>query len=643
MKPGFRPDIEGLRAVCVLAVVIYHAFPTLLPGGFVGVDAFFVISGFLITKLLVVEWTATGRIDLLAFWSRRIRRILPVATLVLVVVAIAVPFVTALEARKAAPHLIAAATFVHNFHQMRDAVDYLGSSHLENPVLHYWSLSVEEQFYAVWPLLLIGFLALGARLPRLGPGRAAAIGLGALLVLSFTISVLMVETDPARAFFHPLSRGWQLLVGAAVAFLDGRTRPIELKAATVLAGLGGVGLAASFVWLSNETTYPGAFAALPTLSTAALIAATGMAPTPLGAALAIAPLRWIGRLSFSWYLWHWPVLVLGRLVLPVETEMSGVARDLGLIGFSLAVSVASYRFVEAPARHAQLFTVPRWRPFALAAAMISLTIGIGIVLRHVAFDHVPIGGGIWMSSGTIKRDRPVVYDDGCLLKQADVIQPPCLYGATSSARTVVLLGDSHGGNWFSPLADAARAEGWRLMSRLKAACRPIDTPQTVSEAGRSREYTECNNWLSATLAEIERNRPALIIVGATRHNLPVEREQRTLERLAAVAPIVVLRGTPWLKEDALACLRRARGSDRCVWQLRDLVVKTNFPRTPPTSLPAGARILDLNDLVCPDGLCRVVSDGQVVFFDQHHLTASFSRRATSQFRTLLTSYGEASR
>lgn len=625
----FRADIEGMRAISVIAVVVYHAFPAWLPGGFTGVDVFFVISGYLITRLLLAEWGATGRLDLSGFWARRIRRILPIASLVLVVSIGLILAIPALDARALAPHAIAAALFVHNLHQAREAVDYLGAAHGHNPLLHYWSLSVEEQFYVLWPLMLVGLLMLARR--RASP-RLVLMATLALAAASFAFNVGLTARDPALAFFHPLGRAWQLWIGAALALSEPMLAARLRAVAPALAALGAAGLAASFALLTTAVAYPGALALVPTLSAAALIAAHTARATAVGKGLSMAPMRWVGRLSFGWYLWHWPVLVFGRLLLGTS-----LATDLGLIALSLALAAVTYRWVEAPARHGRLFHTPRWRAYALGASLVALPLALGIGVRHLAPDWVVVGDGQYASASAVKRDRPVVYDDGCLLRFADVEQPPCIYGVADASRTVVLVGDSHGGNWFPALERAATEAGWRLVVRLKAACPPLAAPARVTEAGRERAYHECDTWRAATLNEIERLRPALIVVGSTRHQDPIEAERAVLSRLAAIAPTVAVRGTPWLGEDALACLRRTRDPAACQWPLASLLARHNYPKTPTAQLPSGVRVLDLNAELCPRGICAAVREGSVMMFDQHHLTATTARRFSDRFRALLTS------
>lgn len=622
----FRTDIEGLRAVCVLAVVFYHAFPTWLPGGFVGVDLFFVISGFLITGLLASEIERSGSIDLLGFWERRVRRILPAATFVLCSVALLISLFPALDARMLGRHVAAAALFYHNIRQAWASVDYLGGAHDENPLLHYWSLSVEEQFYAVWPLLLVAILYLVRRSWRFGFFALA----GSLGVVSFAWSVYLTETSPTWAFFGTPSRAWQLMSGAALALSAQYIHPRTSVIDGGLAALALLTLAASFLTISGELPYPGLTAALPTLAAVLLIHANRGQGTIVAAGLSVPALRYVGRVSFSWYLWHWPMLVFGKLAFGDSTTTL-----LSMIVLSFVLAVLTFHLVEQPFRQGRRFRPSFAKTYAMGGLFIALSLGTGVAMRFMAPDSVYIGGGVHISGAVIKSDRPRIYSDRCLLRFVDVASPECVYGTEAASRTVLLLGDSHAGNWFSALDAAAKKEGWRLVVRIKASCRPIDAQQQVQDSGRKRPYTECGSWLAAVMNEIESISPDVIVVAGTRHNFPVGAERRIIDRLARVGRTIVMRDTPWFPQGSVECLRSKGDPEQCSWPLDNLLKGTTYPRIAEDQLPEGSEIVDLNGQICPQGVCRAVLDGQVVMFDRHHMTASFARSLAVNFQSIL--------
>lgn len=633
---SFRPDIEGLRAICVGAVVAFHAFPSALSGGFIGVDVFFVISGFLITQLLLREIEATGRVDLLDFWARRIRRILPAATLVLCATACLALFVAAVDTRLLGRHVIAAALFYYNWRQAGQAVDYLAQDDRDNPLLHYWSLAVEEQFYLVWPVVLSGLAVwLGGHVGAKRPGHLTTIGaaIGVLGLSSFGLCIYLTEASAAEAFFNTFVRAWQLLAGAAVAVLVMLgSRPGKVFA-------GGLGIAAlgtlfaSCVLISEKVAYPGFASLAPTLSAAAVIYAGTTSGTLTANFLSLAPLRYIGRISFSWYLWHWPLIVLASLV---HNELGGhfsagpVAWSAIVVSFLLAA--LTFRYVEQPARHSPVLNASKRKTFILGAGLIAAGVGTGFALKSFGPDEVPIGNGKFMSRTAMKQDRPIIYSDRCLLRFVDVNYAPCVYGDANGSKSVVLFGDSHAGNWFSALDVAAKKLGWRLVVRIKASCRPIDAPHFHDNG---QEYRECKVWRDRVLVELAEIDPTLIVVSALSNTLPAEAELSVIRSLAEIAPTIVMRDTPKLPETPSDCLKRTGSPEKCSWELEQLMYSKAYPKTDASELPTGASILDLNSRICPDGRCRAITNGRVLMSDRHHLSDSYSKTLAGAFERVL--------
>ena len=635
---GFRSDIEGLRAVSVAAVVLFHAYPDTLPGGFIGVDVFFVISGFLITRLLIRELAATGRIELADFWARRIRRILPAATFVLCATALIALMLPSVDARLLGRHIIAGSLFYYNWRQAGNAVDYLGQEDRGNPLLHYWSLAVEEQFYLVWPLLLtLVALFMRERAARNLRGPLVAL-IAVLAVASFAYCVCLTATDGPLAFFSTLTRSWQFLAGAMVAVISLRARPEGQP----LAGAIGVAcmlvLLASFVWISESIPYPGVAAAVPTLATALLLHYGASSDSWSSAALSAAPLRYVGRISFSWYLWHWPLIVFLGLA-SVEGGMlagSTVPASLAIV-LSFCLAAATYHHIEQPVRYSASLMASRRTTFVFGACLIATGVLTGLAMKWFAPDAVHIGHDVFISRAAIKDDRPVIYSDRCLLRHKDVNYAECVYGAAFGKKTVVLFGDSHAGNWFSALDIAAKKQGWRLLVRIKASCRPIEAPQVHADG---RDYPECGKWRSIVLEELESASTQLIVVaGMSSRHLAVD-EQKIFQRLANVAPTVAMRDTPVLPESPSNCLSRAEHPGDCVWHLKDFPSKNSYPKTAESKLPMGVEILDLNERVCPQSECRAVTVGRVLMTDKHHLTDSFSATLSDEFGKLLIQHTE---
>ncbi len=375
----FRPDIEGLRALAVILVVVYHAHFGPFKGGLVGVDVFFVVSGFLITSLLLRERERTGTIALADFWARRVRRLLPASTLVVVTTVIAARWmVPPILLEQVGRDALGAVGFVINLVFAHRASDYLGGQLLEaapSPLLHFWSLAVEEQFYLVWPFVLWGLARLGARL------RGTALVIGALAGASLVACIVYTRTSPVWAFYLLPTRAWELLAGAALAVLGTRVHrvPGAARAALGWIGIGGIVLASLVI--SERTAFPGYAALLPVVSTVAIIAtgtaAPRWAPTSL---LSLRPLQWIGARSYAIYLWHWPALILAE----ARWGALDAQQRVLVVSASLLLATLSHALVEDPVRHS------RW----MAARPIrSYVGGVGLLVIGLAASALTINTG----------------------------------------------------------------------------------------------------------------------------------------------------------------------------------------------------------------------------------------------------------
>jgi peptidoglycan/LPS O-acetylase OafA/YrhL len=384
-RPGagqrFRPDIEGLRAVAVVLVLLFHGYGNRITGGFVGVDVFFVISGFLITSLLLAEQIKKGRVSLPGFYARRIRRILPASALVVVLTVVAAYHYSGfISGNDAATDAKWTAIFSANFHFALVQTDYFGSQLPPSPLQHMWSLGVEEQFYVVWPslFLLLVVIVGGAR-----HRNALAATLVLIIGVSFTWSVVQTISDPTWAYFSPLTRAWELALGALVAVLAptiGRLRtgwPTQLIA---VGGLIGIGLSAFLI--DPSTPYPGSAVALPVVSTALVIAAgCATVDTVVGRALSVRPMQWVGARSYSLYLWHWPLLIIAAQYLGDDLS---TAQTTGLLLLAVIASALTYRLVENPIRHARTLTSRTGLSLAIGAVLILGTVVIaqGFIATH---------------------------------------------------------------------------------------------------------------------------------------------------------------------------------------------------------------------------------------------------------------------
>jgi peptidoglycan/LPS O-acetylase OafA/YrhL len=629
----FRDDIQGLRGIAVLLVVLFHAWPAAVPGGFVGVDVFFVISGYLITGLLLREFEATGRIDLPAFYARRVRRLVPAAALVIATVVVVAPIVySPLEVRAFGPTAIAAAAYVSNVWFAALSVDYLQEGLHQNLLLHTWSLGVEEQFYLVWPVLL---LATARCLSRRAVGGVVA-GVSAL---SLVACIVLTAVLQSWAFFSLPARAWELGVGASAVLLEPRARALGRRTRRGMAwtGLGCVLIAA--LLFSGRTSFPGYAALIPVVG-AFLIVLAGAgtdARDLLAGTLQFAPLRRLGDVSYSLYLWHWPALIvvahLWRTGDRVLVACAGVA-------VSLLLAALTYHFVENRARHHPLLSARPAKTIAAGLALMLATAGLAGADLVAAMRNQDAEAR--RQAERAARDRPRLYDDRCFAAALDVAPPDCLYGSRAARHTVALIGDSHAAQWFPALERLAQSNGWRLAVFVKAAC-PLAAVETF-DAKLNRKYVECTEWRERVLERIGQLRPTLVVAGnsafydpfISRDGEAMKQWQRGLEaslrRLTPVAGhIALIRDTPRPGFHVPGCLARkwSRGGQpapACTFRLAESLLGEAFEvERAAAATTSGVAVIDLTPSICGSALCAVERDGVVLFHDSQHISATLAR------------------
>ncbi len=594
------PQIQALRAVAAVLVVIYHAKVT--SGGYIGVDIFYVISGFLITGLLLRELDGTGSLALKAFYLRRIKRLLPASFFVLFVTAIVAWTVYPTTLRHGLGKDIAAAgAYVSNYLFALWQMDYQNLNATPPVVIHYWSLAVEEQFYLFWPFIILALYRFGAR-------RAVFIGVAAITIASFLLSLFLTPREPIWSFYSLPTRAWELGIGALLLFIPKRIRFSSnygwAALALILYGT---------LTFTDKTPFPGTAALVPVIGTAFAIASLNNWPRAMNRFGNLKIVQWLGEISYPLYLWHWPVLVIPS----VAWGRSLVAHEL-LICVLLTALLAdlTHLFIEDPIRYSK----PKPKlviKSGAAATAASLVMGAAIYLSFN--DEIKLDNGRSYSVSDLIK-RPVIYDDDCHVNNGETVSPKCTYGERGAKRKIVLFGDSHAAQWFPALEQLANENNFELISLTKSAC-----PGPAVEKVDSGEYknSDCFAWRDNSLERIAKLKPYAVIFSGFQHfQVPAgyssRREwwqagqKRTLNSLRGNAShIVYITDTPHPQQDIPACLAGGMISD-C----------DDSKPSEPISIP-GLKVVNPTPWLCTDK-CSSVINGNVAYRDGSHISIAMS-------------------
>lgn len=662
-----------MRTIAVGSVLVAHAGIPFMAGGFVGVDVFFVLSGFLITGLLAREVSRTGRVNLSNFWARRLKRLLPASATVLVFSAFLTYLYLPITQRQAfGGDIVSAALYVVNWRLADRGVDYLAEDIGKSPVQHYWSLAVEEQFYVIWPILMLVIGIIAAKRWKLG----AFVVLGAVTLASFAYSVQQTADSPATAYFVSTTRVWELGIGALLALAATQVARIP-SALRAVGGWLGIALILYAVFMFDEaTTWPGTNALVPTVG-AALMIASGLKLTPGSPQrlLSLAPLVWIGGLSYSIYLWHWPILVAAQARFPDLQIRWAVL----LMVFSIVPAWLCHRYIENPVRFGTAFK-PTGRGLTIGAALTAVGVCVGFGLSSSAsiggVKEAPqadsIGAAallqasndkvVWSDIRSVPAmrplpqdapdDRPSFYDDGkgCQVAHGDSKPKVCQGGDLTSDRVVVVVGDSKVGQWMSTLDLIAREEGWKIVQITKSACPLVDAeiPQ--------KNRVDCRAWGQAALKEILRIKPERVIT-SSRINIALP-EGKTSDADASKDQMTRALESTWstLVDAGIpvtALLDNPEPPVRpvyeCVAKNLDDLATCAFDRSVgvknsggPVAVKAanavkGASVVDLTDVICPDAnnKCAAVIGDVLVYRQGSHLTKTFVDSAEPQLAAAL--------
>lgn len=660
-----RPDIQALRAVAVGSVLLFHLWPLRLPGGYVGVDVFFVISGFLITSHLLREIGQTGTVHVGRFWARRAKRLLPAALTVLAVIAIAVvAFVPEVRWRQFLGEVVASALYAENWVLAADSVDYHASDNAPSPTQHFWTLSVEEQFYIILPILLV-VVVLAIRGPSARLRRAIGVVLAVLTVASLAYSIALTAADPTVAYFSTFTRGWEFGAGALLAFV---TLEAGRRARQFLPLIGIALIALSCILFASDTPFPGFLAAVPVLG--AILVLWAGRESVVARAGSWWPVATLGHISYAVYLWHWPLIVL----VPYATgaPLSTTDKVLILVA-SLGLAWASTRFIEEPVRFSPRLlggrrrsaTVAAWSALGMAG-VVALCVTNLVVLEDrdqrrtqlisaVVADPPDCLGAAAVDPDLQPCENPdlagLLVPDPTIADQDDDNRPECWGMANPRepmmctvaepagyTKRLLAVGDSHNNQLIAAYRAIGEAQGWRIDVAGTAGCYLTTAEQAaISE----RHRNGCLQWRESVADRILADPPdALVVTHSSGDNIVVPPPGETVESATVdglveawsslpEVPIIAIRDNPGMTSGTIECVAEhgLRAGELCS-RPRAEALEHFDGQAEAAELVPNATVIDLTELYCTDAVCSPVIGNVLVFRDSRHITSTWARTLT---------------
>jgi len=613
------------------------------------VDVFFVLSAFLVTSTLLRQVDRSGQVNYFEFWGGLARRLLPASMLVLLTVIVAsVAWLPRPLWNETIQQVLASALYLENWQLAFDAVDYLAQGMAASPVQHFWALSIQGQFYLIWPLLIALSVALGARL-GVPPRRIIAFAFVAVFACSLAYSVHATRVNQTFTYFNTFARLWELSLGAMLALAPG----VRLGKGTRFAfgWMGLAGIVACGLIFQVSRSFPGYVALWPT-GCAVLIVLAGTSGSRLGAdrLLSWKPLVYLGGISYALYLWHWPVLIFWRWL--THQAQMGLFSGVCVLGIAIALAAISTRLVENPVRSAGKGFGRRRKLAAFVAACAAPVLVTSVAWgayfveqkeydqRAVAAGHPDYPGALAFEEGfqyagqsdvplypgmlAVQDDLPAVYDEGCHRLDPDRQRANCVYGDVKSSRSIALVGGSHSAHWLPALDLLGRELGWRVVVFTKSKC------LFSVETGKVALDDRCEQWNERTLQILLEDPPDVLVTTSTRgsgteEHVPPGFLLRWAELESAGIKVIAIRDTPWMKFWVPECLEmKGRDPMGCAQPTDEMLARPS-PVEALSKRPSHVHFVDMSEYFCDETHCPPVVGNVIVYRDDSHITAAYSR------------------
>lgn len=670
----FRRDIEGLRAIAVAMVLLYHIDTNVVSGGFAGVDVFFVISGFLITTLLLGEAETTGKISLVTFYARRAKRLLPAAAAVLVVTALlSWQLLPATRWLELGGDIVAAAFYFINWRLAWRSVDYLAEDSVASPVQHFWSLAVEEQYYLLWPaLLLLGLWMVRGRI-------SARVILGAILLVigagSFAWSVYATHAAPGPAYFATSTRLWELAVGGVLVLAARRWESLPHTAACLLGWAGLCAVVVAALWITPDVAWPGYAAILPVFGAAAVIASGPSAGRHGPIAVLGRPVMcWLGGLSYSLYLWHWPLFAIAHERIDVLSSL----QRWGLVLLTLVLAWLSRRFIEDPVRRSRTLSTQPGRALTIGfnLSLIGTVAGLALVALvsldgkgqtgeasvRLAGERVALGAAILRSNprndprgapvnkedwitpvpALATKDVPDAYNTWCHLRSNGSEPVACVYGNPNAAVTIAMAGDSKVAQWLPAMQLLVERHDWRVVSYTKSNCAFNSAMRTL----HGKPYEACYEWNRAVMKKLLGSGKPDYLLTTQQHGSKGGADPKIVSSLLdwwrplqdAGVEIVVIANNKKPPIKGYECIEKHPDKMKKCTYKRGQPRSNSSLRAAVKQLP-GTKYIDLTDAICPTKRCAPVIGNVLVYRQGSHITKTYAQTLAPRLEAALLDAG----